>query len=256
MKRLALAALVLLGSLSALAVEPKPALYVIHEEVANPSMIPQYEAATRDLVKAIADKKTDDPAFRFNTFMTGDMHYVYVLPIANYGAMDAMNTAWMNAAQTFGAERWGDIMRRNASAITSYNEFVVMSRPDLSYMPDNARVKLNEAPYIRWQFYYLRPGTEEQAAQIAKDYASLFRSKNIADGFMIYMAQTGQDLPLLVAAIPAKSPADFAMADEKNTATLGDPLKALQMRALGISRRVEVREGWARPDLSYMAAAK
>lgn len=251
MKRLVLIALSLACAAAALAAEPaKPMLFDIREEVANPAMVPQYESATKDLVKLFNDGGPSVSAsYRFTTFMTNDLHYVYLLPLANYAALDRMNDDWMNAGKTFGNDRWMDIMKRNANAMTSYNDTVVMYRPDLSYEPSDAAM---QQPYARVQFYYLRPGAEQQAEQVARDYATLFRSKNIPNGFRIYMAQTGMDLPLLVAVIPAKSASDWTMADEKNNATLGDALKALQMRAMSISRRIESKEIWARPDLSYM----
>jgi len=143
-------------------------------------------------------------------------------------------------------------MKRGNGALVSYDDAVAAQRDDLSYVPAKPRLKAEEMPYARIDYYYLKPGTEEQAEQIAKDYVALFKSKDIPDGFTIYTALSGHDLPLLVAVIPAKNPADLATADEKTNAALGDALRALQGRALSITRRFERKDSWYRPDMSYM----
>jgi hypothetical protein len=257
MKRLSLvASLVVLFTLSVYAADPpKPQLFLIHEETAMPSMITQYEASTKDLIKAFADKKMTSSSFMVNTYMTNDFHYLYMTPIANWAQIDSVYKDWMTADATVGKERWADIMKRGGAAMVSYDDAVAARRDDLSYQPENPRLKMEEMPYARVDYYYLKPGAEAAAEQVAKDYVALFKEKKIADGFTIYMAMSGHDLPLLVAVIPAKSPADFAAVDEKTAATLGDALRNLQGRALALTRRIEHKDSWYRPDMSYMPVA-
>ena len=253
MKRLSLAALGVLCSLAAFGAEPpKQQLILVHEETINPSMMAQYEGATKDLIKAFADKKMTSPSFLVNTFMTTDMQYIYLTPIANWAQMDSVWKDWMTADNMVGKDRWTDIMKRANGALVSYDDAVAARRDDLSYVPENPRLKMEDAPFARVEYYYLKPGTEQQAEQVAKDYVALFKEKKIADGFTIYTAMSGHDLPLLVAVIPAKNPADFAASDERTTATLGDALRALQGRAMALTRRIEHKDSWYRPDLSYM----
>jgi hypothetical protein len=126
-----------------------------------------------------------------------------------------------------------------------------MRRPDLSYVPANPRLKPEEQKYVRLQFYYLVPGKEMEAEAIARDYVALFKQKNVTESFSIYISILGDDLPLLVAAIPAKSPADYAAADERTNSITGAEGRALGQRALAITRRIETREAILRPDLSY-----
>lgn len=253
MKRLSLAIATVLFSLSAFAADPpKMQLFIVHEETAVPSMVAQYEGVTKDLIKSFAEKKMTSPSFMVNTYMTSDFHYLYITPIANWGQMDTISKDWMSAPEMVGKEKWADLMKRGGAATVSYDDAVAARRDDLSYVPENPRVKMEEEPFARIDYYYLKPGTEQEAEQIARDYAKLFREKKIPDGFTIYMAMSGHDLPLLVAVIPAKSPADFAATDERTSAALGDALKALQGRAMSITRRLEHKDSWFRPDLSYM----
>jgi len=260
MRRTALAlALFALPLVSAFAADapPKPDLYLVHEEVVPPGMMMRYEAVTKEMLGTFAAKNVMNPNVAFTTYMTSDMHYLYVSRLAGgLSGLDAMYNAWMSLPDTVGKEAWKDLETRGGATMSSYNEVVIMRRPDLSYEPATPRIKLEEHAYYRWQFYYLQPAKESEAEQICRDYAALFKSKNVPDGFTIFIAMLGQDLPLLVAAIPAKSATDFAATDERNAALLGNDLRALQARALGITRRFETREGWYRPDLSYPSPMK
>ncbi len=230
------------------AAPPKPQLYVVHEEIAKPSMLAQYESTTQEFFKTLSQAKVDPAVFSIRTYVTPDFHYLFVAPIEGFGGMDKIMSVFM----TLGAsERFQDLMKRGGATMESVNERVVMLRPDLSYMPESPRLKMEEHKYFRFEFYYLMPGTEMEAERIARDYAALFKKKNIPESYSIFMALNGDDLPLLVASIPAKSEADLVAADERTNAALGDDIKPVQARALGITRKFEIREARVRPDLVY-----
>jgi hypothetical protein len=235
---------------------PKPQLYVVHEEVAKPSAMAQYEASAKDLVAGLSEKNFSSPSVTWTAFTTPDFHYIYLAPIANFAAYDAVQGEWGRARDTVGASRWDDVMHRGREATVSYNEQIVLWRPDLSYMPATPRVAQSDRRYYRWDFYYLIPGHEKESEQIARDYAALLRQKSLPDSYNIYTAVLGTDLPLLVAAIPAKSQSDSLAADERINAALGADVRPLQQRAMAITRRFERREGMLRPDLSYPAPSK
>ena len=236
---------------------PGAQMFLIHEEIARPSMLAQYESTTRDLLGAFTEKNADPKIFGMNLFVTTDMHYIYVVPIANWAALDTFQQSWMAISQAVGKDRWKDLMTRGNAAMSSYNEFVVMRRPDLSYVPATPRLKAGEVRFIHWQFHYLDAARADEAEQIAKDYAALFRAKNISDPFTVFMAMSGNDLPLLVVAIPAKSPSDYYSNADQVNAALGADVRPLVARAMAITRKYETRDGTARPELSYpLPAAK
>jgi hypothetical protein len=216
---------------------PKPALYLFREEVAIPSALANFESASKEMLAMMTEKKIDD--IRFTTWMTRDFHFLYAIKLDNVSALDKFPATWKAYEP------------RAAATTSSYNESIVMHRPDLSYSPAAPRVKPDEVGYVRWQIYYLVPGHDQEAEQIAKDYSALFKAKNISSGFQIYQGWLGSELPMLIATINAKSAADFAVADEKDRATLGDAILPLQARALAITRRYEEREAIFRRDLSY-----
>lgn len=233
---------------------PKPELYVIHEEVVRPSAIAAYESAARDFLATLAEKKVSSPALTFNTYMTNDLHYIYIVRIPNFAALDMSQSEWEKAKAMVGVDRWTDLERRGNEPMVSYSEIVTVRRPDLSYAPANPRLKQEEQRYARLDFYYLMPGKEKEAEAVAHDYIALFKAKNITEPYSIYTSVFGDDLPLWVVAVPAKSEADFVAADERVNSTLGADVRPLQQRALAVSRRIEHRSVNYRPDLSYQGA--
>jgi hypothetical protein len=235
---------------------PKPQLFLVHEEMVKPSAMMQYEASSKDFVAALSEKKFSSPALNWTAFMTQDFHYIYIERLDNFAALDSSQAEWGRARDSVGTSRWDEVMRRGSDAMLSYNEFVVMARPDLSYMPATPRLAQSDRRYYRWDFYYLMPGHEKESEAIARDYAALFRQKNITDSYNIYTGVLGTDLPVLLAAIPARSESDLTTADEHINATLGADVRPLQQRAMAITRRFERREGMLRPDLSYPAPSK
>lgn len=232
----------------------KPQLFLIHEELARPSMLREYESATTDLLGALTEKKADPKVFGMNLYMTPEFHYIYVVPMSNWATLDAFWPAFQAMGESLGKEKWASLMRRGNSAMESYNELVVMQRPDLSYQPENPRLKPEEQRFVHWAFYYLDAARADEAEQIAKDYASLFRSKNAGDGFVAYMAMSGPELPLLIIAVPAKSAADYYANDEKLMKSLATEIQPLAARAMAITRRYRTMDGYYRPDLSYPMA--
>jgi hypothetical protein len=230
---------------------PKPELYIVHEDIVKPSALMQYEAASKDFISALTEKKFSSPMLNWRAFMTPDMHFVYVGHLDNFASLDTMQTEWGRAREAVGAARWDDTDRRGNEATSSYNDLLVLYRPDLSYIPANPRLSMSDRRYVRWDFYYLLPGHQKEAEAIARDYVALFKQKNIAESFNIYMAVYGNDLPLLVAAIPGRSDADLIAANNGVNTTLGADVRPLQQRALAITRKFERREGTLRPDLGY-----
>src|ERR1044071_101302 len=256
MRRTALA-LALLLLPAAVFAQPKPTFITVHEEIVPPAMIMRYEAMLREFVGTLAAMNISVPNVAFSTFMAPVFHYVYVSRVQDgLTGYATMFNAWMALPDKVGKDKWQDLMTRSLGTTSSYNEVLAMRRDDLSYMPATPRLKPEEQAYAKWQFYYLVPGKESEAEQVAKDYAALFKAKNIADGVTVYMVMSGNDLPLLVVATTGKSAADYAANDDKVNAMLGNDVRPLQARALAITRKFEMREGWYRPDLSYPSPMK
>jgi len=230
-----------------------PALFYVHEEVAKPSMVAEYEKTTKEFGATLRGANVP---FYFNAVATGDFHYYFVLPMKSFGDVDKIMQMFMvDLPQKVGKAKLSDLMQRGGATMERTNEWLVVRRDDISYQPAKPRLKPDEVAYLQYDYYYVKPGMEEMVDQISNDWKAALVAANINDGFTVYQAVVGGDLPLVVVVTTGKSPADLAAQTAKTMETLGDKAQALNAKTFGIVRRFETKIGHVRPDLSNPAPA-
>ena len=232
--------------------QPQRQFFLLYEDHVKPSMGDAYEASIRDMNKALADAKASSPTFEMVAFTYEDFStYCYLTPIPNYAALDGMDPEWMKISEKVGKERWKKIMEASAPTTDGFSQMVVEHLPALSYTPAAPRLKASEMPYFVDYYYYVMPGKESEFKALAKQFADLYKSKGISNGWNLYQVVLGDSLPLFVVGHDAKDALDFAEWDKKDTIAMGDEGKALFGKALALCHKVEARPGSWRPDLSF-----
>lgn len=126
----------------------------------------------------------------------------------------------------------------------------------MSYKPSSPRFKPEEATFFHYDLYFVQPGKEDEAWALCKEFVALFKAKNIANPYRIFTPRVGYETPAIFVEVPAKDAADYYGFDEKDRAALGEEGRKLFAKAFAISRRIEHRNAWLRPDLSVRPAAK
>jgi hypothetical protein len=231
---------------------PAPQLFYVHEEIAKPSMLAPYEQTTKEFGAMMRDNT--QPPFVFDAYSTDDFHYYFVLPMKSFADIDATQRALASVAQKM-PEKFGDLMRRGGATMDHSNEWIVRLRPDLSYWPDQPRVKAMDARSMRLDFYYLQPGTEVEVDGIAKAWISAQTEKKITNGYNLYEAVMGADLPLVIVQFFGSSDADIANASMQDVQKLGEQGMALNTRTFANVRHFETKYVKDRPDLSTLHPA-
>lgn len=252
---LVLAVLTVLAVLAPLHAAEPPKLFVLHQEIVKPSMVPQYEQTTKEFLALVQQHRDASPAFSFTTFAGHDYVYSYVGPIQSFATIDAINAGFQALAEASGP-RWPDVMKRNGEAIDSIRESVLMEDPSLSYAPDKPRLKDDEARFFHFDLYYVQPGREPEAEALARELVELFRKKGVTSPYRLFKVVMGPETPLLTVVIPARDPADYAAQDAAGRDLLGAEGQALFQRAFALSRRFEQHDAWIRPDLSLPPAGR
>ncbi len=230
---------------------PKPQMFAIFKDVVIPSKTQEYEAALKYMISEFKAYDIDPELVNFTTVVGPELGYIFVIPIENFAAVDRMKENWEAASEIVGAEKFTDMMQAMESSIDHVDVFHVMNRPDLSYAPENPSLKPDEVKYVHYSFHYVTLGKKEQFAELAKQFAELYESKNISAGWTIYESVTGSDLPLYVVAQAAKSQSAFYNHRDEVKELLGEEGEQLGKKALTLVRKVEHKDGWRRPDLSY-----
>ena len=118
-------------------------------------------------------------------------------------------------------------------------------KPDYGLNPDDS---LN---FRHIDYLHIIPGKEGEAEQLAMEYKVLYESKNIEEGYRVYMGGIGTDMPLIIFVQPAKGRADWAMLSDRQNQQLGDEGNKLWDKFMAITQKFEHKDGMMRPDLSY-----
>ena len=248
-------ALALAAALPAAAQEaPAPQMILVHQETVEPAKLEQYVQSSKDFFALVEANRETMPTFHAEAFQTDEYEFVFALPLANFAQMDQLMGEFM-AMEASGNEEWQEAMVAGAGTTRQYDEYVVVYRTDLSYLPAEPRIKPEEIAAYRWDFYYLKSDKAQEAEAIAKDVAALYREKGIQDGYHVFQAVLGADLPYLIVSSPGKSVADIESRFAEVGAKLGEAWGPIQQRIHEAIRDYKSKYAWARPDLSLAPPA-
>jgi len=241
------AALALLVPVAAHAQAPGGQYFVVHQEVAKPSMVKEYESTTKEFVALVKANKAKMPHFSFNVFASPDFTYTFVAPIPNMAGMDAINADFGALAQSTGAAL-PDLNKRGGAATEYIKEWIIQSVPELSYSP--AEPRAGASRYFHYGIYYVIPGREPEAEAVGAEYVKLFKAKGVKNGYTVYKVVMGPEMPAYIVSVGAADAAEYQADDAKLGALLGPEFQALGARTIALTRRFETREATARPDLT------
>ncbi len=230
---------------------PKPQMFVIYKDVVHPSKTMEYEAAIKHMIGEFTAYNIDSEKMGWRTVNGPELGYTYVMPIENFAGIDRMHKDWEAAMDVIGAEKIEAMMTAVTETMDHVEVFHVQYRADLSYTPEETTLKPEDMKYIQYGFYYVMPGKKKVMEEVAKQYAELYKANNVETGWRIYESVTGNDLPLFVVAHPARSQAEFYQQREALKAAFGEDSKKLGETVMQAVRRVELKDGWIRGDLSY-----
>ena len=232
--------------------EQKAQLFVVDEHVVKPSMADEFEAVAKEWVAILTKHKFSYPCY---TYQTSDFHYHFIWPFENYADLDNWEKAVDELAEKVG-EPWQALMKR--ASVT--HEFVYSHMwnhmPELSYTPESPRLKPEEGNYFFWDIYYVQSGKTKEFDEILKKLLTLFKSKNIEEGFAAYSGDIGTEMPVRLFVMGARDAADFHIHNTKMWEILGEEGDMLWKKAVTFIRKREVEDAWFLPDLSYIPEEK
>ena len=227
---------------------PQGQLWYVHQEMAKPSMLAEWNATTLEVMQLAAKVKA--PTLMKGVVLEGDdLTFTFAAPIQGFAGIAALNADFELMAKG-DPKAFADLMKRGYAPVESVREFILEEHADLSYVPAKPSFKPEEARFYHYDLYYLMPGHEEDAAAIARDFVALCKAKGIGQGYRIFTVVSGPDMPALIVEVPARDGADYYTTDAAVRVALGDAGKALFGRAFAITRRLEHRNAMMRADLS------
>lgn len=229
--------------------EKMPELIYVFDAVVKPSMADEYEAIAKEMLGVYS--KYGWP-YKFYTYSTEDFHYYFVYPVKDLADVEKAWQTWYGIVEKMGAAKWDELSKRMGKTYKYERAAMYRYRADLSYVPENPMVKMEEAPYTYWGGCYLIPGMEKEMEENFKKFVEIFSKHKIDSGWETWVGETGTDMPFYFYVERGKSAGDFWSHSDKVTEKIGGEITSLWRKTQALMRKYEYKTGMFRPDLSYM----
>ena len=222
-------------------------MFMIHEDVVRVDKMMQYEEAAATLHKYIVESGANLP---HSTAMTNDLHYLYVMPLANHAAIDDFGKNWAPLNQKFGEEKMNALWKKFDECYDVHKNYLITLDEDLSYYPSGDIMADDGGNARKWTYIYAHPDKGEGLTAVAKKWKELYQKHGIERGYRVYRGGLGTDIGTLIIVDYGKDLADIAMQEKKNQEKIGAEGQALWMETTAVVRQYEEKYGEMRPDLS------
>jgi len=223
-------------------------LILMDEYVVKPSCIAEFEAASKE---TLAEWSKHKYPYSFEGYFSEDMHFVFFTPLTNFAEIDSYYMVLEELKKKMGTERWNALWKRESAALDYLRSRIFYYMPELSYFPENPRLKPGEESFAVWSFYSVIPGREDEFEAVSKEWVTLHKEKNWQNGYKCYAGDFGADMPVYLVFWKTKSEADALINLEKSSNIFGEEGKALEDKGTSLLRGLKMKRGWLRPDLSY-----
>lgn len=234
--------------------DERPAqILLINEAGIKPSMISEREAISKEVLTLLIKHNF---AFSIYTFSTEDFHNYYVYPLKNYADMDKLGKSRLELVKKVGETKFMALMKRSHSTFEYSRWFLLRFRPDLFFTPENPRLQPKERNFFLLDILFLQPGKENEFEEILKEFLALCKSKSISEEFKIFAGDLGLNVPVYIISLFAKNASDSWSRIEKMWELLGKEGGVLYRKMMPLVRKREFKQGWFRPDLSYIIEEK
>ena len=229
---------------------PKDQLFMVREEVARVDMWDKYESTSKQWVEMMTEGGLDLPYVRAS--QQDDAHYLYLIPINSYADIDKFQGIFGSAIEKAGKDKWAKFLVENESTIVTHKDFVVRWSAEYSYVPQKPRLTRDESPFIHWMYFHYKLENRKEVMEVLKEWKKLYESKNISNGYSIWLVEMGLDNDMIVLTEYFKDGADFYSAQKEDNALMEAEATALWNKMAPLLVDVKNKYGNRRPDLSYI----
>ena len=233
--------------------KPLPQLFFVLEVAVKPCMLSQYETAFKEMITLYKEYKA---TYGWYGFSADDFIYYFSVPVKDLSDVENMFKEDEEISKKWGEEKSKEIEKSLAGTSKYRRTSIMYERKDLSYVPEEPRLKSKEANYRLWVYYYVKPDKEKEFQEVLKKFVALSKSKNVTDTFSIYTGGMGTEMPVYLVAFAAKSAGDFWPNYENAWKLLGKEGKTLLQKLFKLIRKRDIKTAWYRPGLSYMPEKK
>ena len=224
-----------------------PTMLVAFENEIPPAMVSDYEDVAKTELAIF--KKLNYPR-SYWVYQTEDFHYWWVLQIKNLSDFEKLNQELGTFIVRMADE--GFVFGEEFKGKTKFMKPMIFQwLPTLSCMTEE-QMKFDQAQYFRWGFCYAKVGFENEFQEQWIKMAEMMVAKEIGWGWNTYTGILGTENPFYMWGEIYNSPLDMETKRADAFRKLGEEFNSLWIETLQYMRKLEIQEGWYRPDLSYI----
>ncbi|MBO2543661.1 hypothetical protein ACWBC2_05340 [Salegentibacter agarivorans] len=219
----------------------------IHEDQVKPSMLKEYEAVTKDFIKACKKHNLKDADWTTARIDGGT--YLTIAPINSMADFDKNPMAPL--AEKMGEENFRAIFSRFDKCYDTHRNYMVHLINDMSYMPNGLTTNTEGEDYRKWHFFHVTPQNVANLRNKMKEIQSLYETKGAKQYFRIYRNGFGSTGDYYLVVISAKDAQSYAKTSEETDKLLGEEGEKLFNDLMQYVHKYESKTGRMRPDLAY-----
>ena len=223
-------------------------MFLIHEDVVNPEMLMEYEGLAKELNGYIKEHGSKEMAY--NTAMTNDLRYSYIVPIENLGEIDKMGSRWEALSEKVGEEKMKTLWNNLDKCYDVHRNYIVYLSEELSYYPPGEIMNSN-GTYRKWTKISAHPDKIQDLTAMARKWKELYQKHNIDHGYRVYFGGLGTDLGTMIIVDYGKDLSELANNEKMFQEKCGQEGGDLWKETTFAIRKIEEKYGQMRPDLSY-----
>ena len=226
--------------------ESKSQLWLVQEMIVKPSMEDQHRSLVKEYIK-LCEKHS--MSYTLYAWHNRYFHYYYFYPVNDYNEINAIEEESAVLHKEFGSENW----KAWHETYDSYKYYYLKSSSNLSYIPENPRLKSEDNIYAKWDFFYAIPGKGSEFKKVFKEFKTILESKKYNGSLYLGWGDIGVEGPLYIVYSHGKSILDQIEQSNKTWRLIGEEGWNIYYKALALTRKLETKEFWYSKTLSYFS---
>ena len=225
--------------------EQPSTMFNIHIDNVKFAMIPQYEAAAKEMKDNLVKHNIQDMSY--TAISLADGRYVYSSSIKSMADLD--NNPMASLFEKMGKEESAALFDKMDECYDSHSNSISHYIPALSYHPEGYSTEGKNAREYHFLYYAPKDGKAMgDAMEAVKDF---FAAKGAKNGYSVIHSGFGNEESYFMVSIAGESDLDIAQGGHDNDELFGDEKGAVFFEVIKLATRYDMVKGNIRPDLSY-----
>jgi len=229
--------------------KPKEELYLMHQDVIKVDKVSQYE---ENVKKEIELWKRDGMELTVKYASKSDDNvFRYFTPLDNYGDLDKQTEYWKNFSEKAGEETMKELYSGYEGTYVSHKNVIVKRLVDLSYSPENSRIKGEDIKFLHIDHYYFKESKIDEGMKMMKEFKELMIEKKSDDPYNVWVSDIGGDIGWVAVVRYGKNNIDYYEETNKRMKTFAEDFKEMWPKFASTLKSFSHENGTAKREFTF-----